>query len=218
MAPQEPQWRIDMAGNVLIACERSQEIAMAFRRLGYSAFSCDIAGSYGGHPEYHIIDDAARVVQGHGVWVTEGGKPICVEQNWDMIIAHPPCTMLTHSSAVAFAKGTHSYIDLLEGARFFLLMLSAPARFVCVENPAPLGAAQLPPYSQIINPYDFGHPFSKRWCLWLRGLPPLLPTHARFLQHKQWLKHCASNSRRRSHTFSGVAAAMAEQWGPLLKV
>ena len=205
-----------MAGNVLIACECSQEITMAFRRLGYSAYSCDIAKTYGGHPEYHIIGDAAQIVQGHGVWVTEGGYPVCIPQYWDMIIAHPPCTMLTHSSAVALHKGLHRYIDVLEGARFFLLMLSAPARYVCVENPAPLGIAQLPPYSQIINPYDFGHPFSKRWCLWLRGLPQLLPTHARFVEHKQWLKHCAGNSRRRSHTFSGVAMAMAEQWGPLL--
>ena len=139
-----------MAGNVLIACERSQEVAMAFRCLGYSAYSCDIEKSYGGHPEYHIIGDAAQLVQGHGVWLTEGGIPICVPQNWDMIIAHPPCTMLTHSSAVALANGKHSYVDVLEGARFFLLMLSAPARYVCVENPAPLGIAQLPPYSQPI--------------------------------------------------------------------
>lgn len=205
-----------MTGNILVACERSQEIATAFRRLGFSAYSCDIEKTYGGHPEYHIIGDAAQVVQGRGVWVTEGGFPVCIEQNWDMIIAHPPCTMLTHSSAVALSKGMHSYVDVLEAARFFLLMLSAPARYICVENPAPMSIAQLPPYSQIINPFDFGHPYSKRWCLWLRGLPPLLPTHGRYIEHKQWLKHCAGNSRRRSHTFSGIAAAMAEQWGGLL--
>lgn len=206
----------NMAGNVLIACERSQEITWAFRRLGYSAYSCDIEKSYGGHPEYHIVGDAAQVVQGHGVWVTEGGFPVCIPQHWDMIIAHPPCTNLAHVSSVALSQGKHNYIDVLEAVRFFLTMLSAPAKFVCVENPAPLGIAKLPPYSQIVNPYDFGHPYSKRWCLWLRNLPQLLPTHGRYIVHKSWHDHCSSTSRRRSHTFNGVAKAMAEQWGPLL--
>lgn len=201
---------------VLIACECSQVICSAFREKGIEAYSNDIEKCYGGHPEWHIIGDAREVVQGRDAFMTESGDVVLCPGNWEMIIAHPPCTMLTHSSAGRFADGTHSYIDVLEGALFFMRMLAAPARFVAVENPAPMRIAGLPPYDCIVNPYDFGHKYSKRWCLWLRNLPPLLPTHARILNHVQYIKHCSSSSRKRSESFKGVAEAMAEQWGSLL--
>ena len=205
---------MDNAKRVLVACEQSQVVCAAFRNDGYEAYSNDILPCYGGHPSWHIIADAAQVIKG-GSFVTECGASIFVKR-WDLIIAHPPCTMLTHSSAVALSQGKHTLGDVRKGAQFFMQMLNAPCDRVAVENPAPMKIAQLPPYNQIIQPYDFGHPFSKRVCLWLRGLPPLLPTRGYYVDHKQWLKHCAGNPRRRSRTFEGIAEAMAWQWGGLL--
>lgn len=200
---------------VLIACECSQVVATAFRSRGYAAFSCDLVPCYGGHPEWHIIGDAAQVVKGNSVFVTESGTQLVVGM-WSMIIAHPPCTMLTHSSAVAYSKGLHSDEDIARSRSFFLKMLNAPSPMVAVENPAPMKCAALPSYNQIVQPYDFGHKYSKRICLWLRNLPPLLATHAQVINHEQWIKHCAGNSRRRSHFWSGIADAMAVQWGGLM--
>lgn len=205
-----------MAKLVLVACEQSQVVCLAFRALGIEAYSCDILPCYGGHPEWHIMCDARRVVKGIGCFPLECGDNLIVTGRWSMVIAHPPCTMLTHSSAVALSKGLHTLDNVREGADFFMEMLSAPSPFVAVENPAPMKIAGLPGYNQIIQPYDFGHPYSKRVCLWLRGVPPLLPTRGYYVEHRQWLKHCAGNSRRRSRTFEGIAEAMACQWGALL--
>lgn len=201
---------------ILIACEVSQVVTMAFRKYGYNAYSCDLLPCYGGHPEWHIKADARRVVRGHGEWRAESGVIIQVPGFWDMIIAHPPCTMLTHVSAVALSQGKHSLEDVEDGALFFWQMLHAPTPLLAVENPAPMGICALPPYNQIVQPYMFGHQYSKRVCLWLRGLPPLLPTMAEYTNHKPWLLHCASSSRRRSRTFEGIAEAMALQWGPIV--
>ena len=200
--------------NILIACEQSQVVCAAFRHAGYTAFSNDLLPCYGGHPEWHLIGDAAQVVKG-GCWQTESGASIFVEK-WDLIIAHPPCTMLTHVSAVALSKGLHTLEQVKEGARFFMEMLNAPCEHVAVENPAPMKIANLPPYNQIVQPYMFGHKYSKRVCLWLRNLPPLIPMLGYYTEHLQWNKHCAGNARRRSRTFEGIAEAMAYQWGGLL--
>ena len=205
-----------MAARVLIACEQSQVVCSAFRRLGYEAFSNDIENCYGGHPEWHIIGDAQHVVKGHAAFNLQSGGTLLVDGSWDLLIAHPPCTMLTHCSAVALSKGLHSIDDVKKGAQFFLNMLNAPVKMVAVENPAPMKIAGLPPYNQIVQPYNFGHPFSKRACLWLKNLPPLIPVRGYYVEHKQWLKHCAGNPRRRSKTFEGIAEAMALQWGSLL--
>ena len=205
-----------MAARVLIACEQSQVVCSAFRRLGYEAFSNDIENCYGGHPEWHIIGDAQHVVKGHAAFNLQSGGTLLVDSSWDLLIAHPPCTMLTHCSAVALSKGLHSIDDVKKGAQFFLNMLNAPVKMVAVENPAPMKIAGLPPYNQIVQPYNFGHPFSKRACLWLKNLPPLIPVRGYYVEHKQWLKHCAGNPRRRSKTFEGIAEAMALQWGSLL--
>lgn len=204
-----------MEKKVLVACECSQVVTFAFRSHGYAAYSCDLVSCYGGHPEWHIVGDAAQVVQGNSIFVTESGAQLVVGE-WSLIIAHPPCTMLTHSSAVAYSKGLHSDDDIEAARCFFMKMLNAPAQHVAVENPAPMARAALPRYNQIIQPYDFGHRYSKRICLWLRDLPPLLPTHAMVVNHVSWLKHCAGNPRRRSHFWSGVADAMASQWGGLI--
>ena len=207
----------DYVPKVLVACEQSQVVCKAFRENGLNAYSNDLNPCYGGCPEWHIIGDARRVIQGDGRFLLETGDNLLVFGRWDLIIAHPPCTMLTHSSAVALAQGKHTLEDVKEGTVFFLQMLNAPANMVCVENPAPMKIAQLPPYSQIVNPFNFGHPYSKRACLWLRNLPPLQPTRGYYTEHRQWVKHCAGNSRRRAKTFEGIAEAMAIQWGALLK-
>lgn len=205
-----------MAHKVLIACEQSQVVCAAFRRLGFEAYSNDIMPCYGGHPEWHILGDAQLVVQGRNVFDLESGGAVEMPGLWSLIIAHPPCTMLTHSSAVALSQGKHTLEDIQKGAQFFMAMLMAPAQHVAVENPAPMKIAGLPRYNQVVQPYEFGHKFSKRVCLWLRNLPPLLPMRGYYVEHEQWLKHCASNSRRRSKTFDGIAEAMAHQWGGLL--
>lgn len=196
---------------VLIACEQSQTVCTAFRRLGFSAYSNDIEKCYGGHPEWHIIDDARLAIQNDADLTLETGASLRID-SWDLIIAHPPCTMLCHVSAVALSQGKHTMEDVNRGAQFFMSMLNAPCPRVAVENPAPMKIAKLPPYDQIINPYEYGHPFSKRLCLWLKNLPPLLPTCYQ-PEHKSWHDHCTGTSRRRSKTFEGIAQAMAEQWG-----
>lgn len=196
---------------ILIACEQSQTVCTAFRRLGFSAYSNDIKKCYGGHPEWHILSDALIAIQSDQLVTLENGDNLSTPQ-WNLIIAHPPCTMLTHSSAVALSQGKHTMEDVKTGAQFFMAMLNAPCERVAVENPAPMKIAELPKYDQIINPYQFGHPYSKRVCLWLKNLPPLLPTCYN-PRHEPWVLHCAGNSRRRSKTFEGIAQAMAEQWG-----
>lgn len=201
--------------NVLVACERSQVVCAAFRALGHAAYSNDILPCLGSHPEWHIIEDARTVIKGARSFTTESGGKVDIVSEWDLIIAHPPCTMLTHASAVVLSKGMHTMDDIEEARCFFMEMLNAPAQHVAVENPAPLKIASLPKYSQIIQPYQFGHPYSKRVCLWLRNLPPLLPTRGYYTEHQQWLKHCSSAQHRRARTFDGIAEAMAIQWGSL---
>lgn len=202
--------------NVLVACERSQVVCSAFRALGHSAYSNDILPCLGLHPEWHIIGDAAQVIEGMSIFNTEFGNIVTIKGRWDLIIAHPPCTMLTHSSAVALSQGKHTLEDVKAGSIFFMKMLNAPASRVAVENPAPMKCAGLPGYSQIIQPYQFGHPYSKRVCLWLKNLPPLLPTRGYYVEHEPWLRHCSSSQHRRARTFEGIAEAMALQWGGLL--
>ena len=202
--------------SVLIACEQSQVVCSAFRKVGIAAFSNDIQPCCGGHPEWHIIGDAVRVVQGNGTFGLEDGREVRVIGNWGIVIAHPPCTMLTHRSAVALSKGIHTIEDVSRAAFFFRLMLNAPANMVAVEDPAPMKFIGLPPCDQIVNPWQFGHPFSKRCCLWLRNLPPLIPMRGSCAKHIKWNAHCSSSSRRRSKTFEGIAEAMAWQWGALL--
>lgn len=202
---------------ILITCEQSQTICAAFRRLGFEAYSNDIEKCYGGHPEWHIIGDALKVIRGHQRLDLQSGEQVVVDGYWDMIIAHPPCTMLTHASAAALSKGKHTPAQIEAAQLFFWEILHAPTQLIAVENPAPMKIAQLPPYNQIIQPYQFGDPYSKRVCLWLRGLPPLMPTSAPVISRGSWLCHCSGTSRRRSKTFEGIANAMAEQWGDVLE-
>lgn len=202
--------------NILIACEQSQVVCAAFRRAGFEAFSSDIERCRGGHPEWHIEGDCLRLLDGFCDFVTADGRPHRLDGRWDLLIAHPPCQMLTHCGAQHYTSGRHSYTDVVEAARFFLRMLAADCRHIAVENPAPMKVAGLPPYSQIIQPYQFGHPYSKRVCLWLRNLPPLIPMTGYYEKHAPWLGHCSGRPARRAQTFAGIAEAMAAQWGDVI--
>lgn len=215
---------------VLVACEESQEVCKAFRALGHEAYSCDIQEPSGGHPEWHILGDALEAIKG-GTVVTMDGKAHEVSK-WDLLIAHPPCTYLTNASAVRMrVKGKivrERYEKAMEGKEFFMRFLNADCPRIAVENPTPLKIVGLPPYTQAIQPWQFGHPYTKRTCLWLKGLPPLTPTEIIRDGVTPWVnggcKDAHGNYRRfqgrrerdpinRAKTFPGIAKAMAEQWG-----
>ena len=203
---------------VLIACEESQEVCKAFRNLGYEAWSCDLQPASGGYPEWHIQDDVLYHLN----------------ESWDLIIAHPPCTYLSKAGARHMYKvidgepyiNAKRYELMLQGKSFFMKMLNAACNYIAVENPTPLKICDLPHPSQVIQPYEYGHPYSKRTLLWLKNLPPLQPTEV-LTEYSTYLpsntsmfanghgggKGIAHDPKDRSRTFSGIAKAMAEQWG-----
>ncbi len=214
---------------VLVACEESQRVCIAFREKGHEAYSCDVEYCSGGHPEWHIRTDVLRVLNG-GVFVTEDNELHNIE-NWDLIIAHPPCTYMSKAGA-RFMYPTAGNIDnnrlklALDAKDFFMKMLNAPCNKICVENPTPLKIIGLPPPTQVIQPYEYGHPYSKRTLLWLKNLPKLKPTNilktfepylpsnvSGFARGEKGSRGVVHNAKDASKTFEGIAKAMAEQWG-----
>ena len=204
---------------VLVACEESQAVCKAFRELGHEAYSCDLQECSGGHPEWHIQGDVIPLLK----------------QEWDLIIAHPPCTYLSNAGARwLFAGGKlneERYKLGLDGKEFFMELYNADCKHIAIENPIPSSIYNLPPYTQVIQPYEYGHPYSKKTCLWLKGLPPLKPTNI-IEEHKPFVSsgtysrtHDArykgasrkgGSAKSRSKTFPGIAQAMAEQWSAYL--
>jgi hypothetical protein len=203
---------------ILIACEESQTVTEKFRLLGYEAYSCDIQKSSGGMPEYHIINDA----------ITEA-----YTGNYKLMIAHPPCTFLSAAGARWMYPNGNISQERLKSAmmakEFFLKLLDAPIPHICIENPTPLKVINLPNYSQVIQPYQFGHEFSKRTLLWLKNLPllthsdvkenftPFLPSNTGAKKRGGQYHYRYLNQRQRSKTFDGIASAMANQWGPFVR-
>lgn len=217
--------------NVLVACEESQTVCIAFRKKGHEAFSCDIQEPSGGHPEWHIHGDALElIIPGKKQFKTMDGKNHSFEK-FDLLIAHPPCTYLTNAGAVRMKKNgiidKKRHFKMICARMFFLKFYENDCEKICIENPVPMKLAGLPPYSQIIQPYEFGHPYSKKTCLWLKGLPPLLPTSIGVGNITPWVsggsKDGNGNPRKRlgvkhsqkerSKTFEGIGDAMADQWG-----
>lgn len=184
---------------VLVACECSQIVTKAFRAAGASAWSCDVEPCYGGHPEWHFQCDVFQVIY----------------QSWDLVIAHPPCTMLCRASAMRLADGHHT-MEMVKEARDFFMVFTQLDCPVCIENPIPLKAAQLPRYTQLICPSQFGHPYTKKTALWLYGLPPLIPMQGYYTKTIQWVYTAAGGSKRRSRFWEGIAEAMAAQWLPIV--
>ena len=205
---------------ILIACEESQEVCKAFRKLGFEAYSCDMQECSGGKPEWHIVGDA--VVEAYS------GK-------YDLMIAHPPCTYISRAGArwmypTAGNLSQERFNKAMEAKDLFMKLLNAPIPYIAVENPTPLKVVELPKQSQSVQPYEYGHPYSKRTLLWLKNLPLLSPTEI-VSDYKPYLpsntggkkrgqsysRGVSKNAKESSKTFSGIAKAMAEQWGSFIK-
>jgi site-specific DNA-cytosine methylase len=196
---------------ILLACEESQTVTKAFRALGHEAYSCDILPCSGGYPEWHIQKDVVEVLQ----------------QHWDMIIAFPPCTHLA-SSGAAWFEAKRADGRQQEAIDFFMIFANHPCEKIAIENPVGVMSSNYKKPNQIVQPWQFGDPYSKRTCLWLKGLPNLV--HTEIVQPGEmvtfesgrtmpkwyadaWRLTPLERSKARSKTFPGIAAAMATQWG-----
>jgi site-specific DNA-cytosine methylase len=185
---------------ILVACEESQAVTKELRRLGHEAYSCDIIPCSGGHPEWHLQVDALELLK----------------MKWDMILAFPPCTNLAVSGARYFAE------KIADGRQqasidFFMAFANASCERIAIENPIGIMSSKWRKPDQIIQPWQFGHGETKATCLWLRGLPPLVPTDiVEGREQRVWkMPPSADRAKLRSKTYPGIARAMAEQWaGP----
>ena len=207
---------------VLVACEESQRVCIAFRERGFIAYSCDIQECSGGHPEWHIQGDAVEAIN---------------SQEWDLIIAHPPCTYLTVTGNRWFNverygdKAVQRIKDREVAAEFFMAFANADCDHIAIENPVGYMSTHWRKPGQIIQPWMFGDAAEKKTCLWLKGLPNLIetnivapPDRVRFDSGKSmpkwyadaWYLSKEERSKLRSKTFPGIAKAMADQWGDYL--
>ena len=182
---------------ILVACEESQAVTMAARALGHEAYSCDLLPSSGGHPEWHIQGDVLSLL----------------ENSWDMVIAFPPCTHLSISGARWFAEKRADGRQQAAIA-FFMRLAECRCGRVAIENPIGIMSTIWRKPDQIIQPWQFGHGETKATCLWLRGLPLLMPTD--IVDGRETRVHrmppSPERGKLRSKTYAGVATAMAEQW------
>lgn len=218
--------------DILLACEESQATTIEMRRLGHRAFSCDIQECSGGHPEWHIQGDVLPLLNGNCEFTTMDGMSHKVVGKWDMIIAHPPCTYMSNAGACRMfpKKGQidpERFAKAMDAKEFFMRFYNADCEQICIENPVPLSVVGLPEKSQVIQPYEYGHHFTKKTYLWLKGLPHLKPTKivepfGPYVCGNSaiWKKQAAKgvvygkekSAKHRSKTFEGWAKAMAEQW------
>ena len=215
---------------ILVACEESQTITKAFRKLGHEAFSCDLLPCSGGHPEWHYQQDVFEVIN----------------NGWDLMIAHPPCTYLSVAGAWAMYNkdGSINKVRMKnqnDALDFVRKLMDAPIERIAIENPISIISSQIRKPDQIVHPYHFGDKASKATCLWLKNLPKLKHTNivekGEFMQYidkktgkikkmAKWMNDCALESMKesdpnkrklirqklRSKTFQGIANAIAYQW------
>lgn len=176
--------------NVLIACEESQTVCAAFRKLGFNAYSCDLVECSGGHPEWHLLGDALDVIKNNG-GITQDGKHVVIDK-WHLMIAHPPCTYLTSSGAKWYyhpedkhlpiedrrphPKFPHRKQDQDAAVDFFMALYNTNIPYIAIENPVGVMSSRFRKPDQIVQPYMFGNSARKTTCLWLKGLPLLEPT------------------------------------------
>lgn len=220
--------------NVLIACEESQAVCMAFREKGHEAYSCDILACSGGHPEWHIQSDVLPLINGRTKFITCDQRAHEIAGRWDIIIAFPPCTYLTVTGNRWFnverygEKALQRQQDREEAIRFFMALATADCEKIAIENPVGVMSTEWRKPDQIIQPFQFGHTARKATCLWLNGLAPLIPTkivepeiyyyiakNGQVKSDSRWRSQfrIEERSKYRSKTFPGIAKAMAEQWG-----
>lgn len=196
---------------ILVACEYSGRVRDAFIRHGHDAMSCDILPTDSPGPHY------------------QGDVQNILGDGWDLMVAHPPCTYLTNSGVTWLHKDPTRWAKLDDAAAFFKMLLDAPIEKIAVENPIMhkyakerIGGVK---QTQVVQPWMFGHTEQKATCLWLKNLPPLVPTNdvkAEMLQlpdnerqRLHYLPPSADRWKLRSTTYMGVAEAMADQWGVL---
>ena len=182
---------------VIVACEYSGRVREAFRKLGHDAWSCDILESED-DSEFHIqtcIEDV-------------------INDGWDLMITHPPCTHLAVSGARHFKAKQESGVQQ-EALDFVRLLLEADIPKIALENPISIVSSKIRKPDQIIQPWQFGHGETKATCLWLKGLPKLVPTNIVEGREQRIHKMPPSPTRwkERSRTYQGIADAMAQQWG-----
>jgi hypothetical protein len=192
---------------ILIACEFSGTVRDAFIKAGHKAVLCDILPT--DIPGPHIQDDLLDVLK--------------YTNSWDLMIAHPPCTYLSNAGARhLYPKGELNQERLNKGLiakQFFMTIYNADISMICIENPIPSKVYELPKYNQVIQPYEYGHEFSKKTCLWLKNLPPLMATmyvektESTKVPGNWFNKGGKDRQKNRAKTFQGIADAMALQWG-----
>lgn len=231
--------------NILIACEESQAVCKAFRKLGHNAYSCDLLDCSGEHPEWHFNHDVTEVLNKTNL-ILQNGKKAFVKGTWDLMIGHPPCTYLAVSGAQWYyhpedknlpvekrrphPKYPNRAKDREDGVNFFMLLANARIKRIAIENPVGIMSNRWRKPDQKIQPYEFGDPFSKGTCLWLKNLWTLHPSketedHGEKIFFKsgksqpKWYSEALSKAKTpeerrtlRSKTFPGIARAMAEQW------
>lgn len=184
---------------ILVACEESQVVTKAFRDKGHEAYSCDIEPTSGGNPEWHLQQDVTDLL---------------ILPNWDMIIAFPPCTDLCNSGARWFLEKQRDGRQRIS-IEFFRKFTKLSCSRVAIENPIGVMSDYYRKPDQIIQPWMFGHGETKATCLWLKGLPDLVPTNIVSGRDNRIHRMPPSKNRSkfRSKTYQGIAAAMADQWG-----
>ena len=195
---------------ILLACEESQAVTKEFRLLGHEAYSCDILPTSGNNPEWHLQQDVTSLLN----------------KKWDLIIAFPPCTHLASSGAAWFEQKRKDGRQQ-EGIDFFMLFTKSNCPKIVIENPVGIMSKVYRKPDQIIQPYMFGDPYSKRTCLWLKGVPKLIATDEVEPEERvsfssgrtmpkwyadAWKRPPSERSKIRSKTFPGIAKAMAKQW------
>ncbi len=214
-----------MTLNVLVACEESQAVTKQFRALGHNAYSCDLLDSSGGNPEWHIKGDALQIAYDSSY-------------DWDLMIAHPPCTYLAVSGARWLynkdgSRNEDRWVKQAEGLAFVRKLMDAPIEYIAIENPVSVISTQIRKPDQIIQPYQFGDEASKKTCLWTKNLPDLVHTklvgkgemiewidkNGKTKRQAKWYLDALTKAKTpeerrtlRSKTFEGIARAMAEQW------
>ena len=209
---------------ILVACEESQAITKEFRALGHEAYSCDILPCTGGHPEWHLEGDVFGFI----------------DQGWDLMVAHPPCTFLSVSGARHLynkdgSKNLARYQSQREALDFVQKLMDCDIPRIAIENPVSVISSQIRKPDQIVQPWMFGDSASKTTCLWLKNLPKLVATNVVDKgDFKEWIDKKSGKVKRqatwyydalinakspeerrslRSKTFKGIAQAIASQWG-----